>query len=399
MNILIVTPVYPPYARGGGGVVAEAIAHGLAKRGHEITVVSGYYPKKTLSERPHRNCEGEIEIIWIPLMRMMEARYPQLRGSLPPNLSSLALLKTIDYEEYDVIHLQSFGHLLIDYVNLVAKNPKKILTIHAFPKYVEKDGRASFPLKLLYGVYYRTLGKNTLKSAKTIATVSKFTAIECAERGIPENKIVVIENGIDLEKYKHVNYDELEQKFHLQKEDILILSISRVTWYKGYEYALKAIYKVVKATNKPIKYMIVGSLEDQHYYRNFRKQVEKLDLKNNVMFTGFISENMKLQALTRADIFLAPSLHEGFGLVVLEAMALGKPVIASNCEGFQCILEHMKTGKLVKPANSGEIADAIFLLLSNPSLQEKLSKNALSVVKKYDWVKRVKAYEDLYKQT
>lgn len=398
MKVLIVAPLYPPYARGGGEAVISAIARGLAKKGHEITVISGYYPKKTLSE-PHRNCEGEIEIIWIPLMRMMEARYPQLKNSLPPNLSSLAFLKTIDYGEYDVIHLCAFGHLLIDYVNLVAKNPRKILTVHAFPKYVEKGGGASFPLKLLYRAYYRTLGMNTLKSAKAITTVSKFTARECAERGIPENKIVTIENGIDLEKYKPVNYDELEQKFHLQKEDILILSISRVTWYKGYEYALKAVCKIVKETNKPIKYMVVGPIEDRDYYWNLKKQVEELSLKNNVIFTGFLDEKLKLQALTRANIFLAPSLHEGFGLVILEAMALGKPIIASNCEGFQCILEHMKTGILVKPASAEEIANAILLLLSNSDLQEQLSKNALSNVKKYDWAERVKAYEELYEQT
>lgn len=158
MKVLIVAPDYPPYARGGGGVVAQAIAHGLAEKGHEITVISGYYPKKTLSDRPHKNYEEEIEVIWIPLMKMMEARYPQLRGSLPPNPSSLVFLKTIDYEGYDVIHLQGFGHLLIDYVNLVAKNPRKILTVHAFPKYVEREGEAGFTLKLLYKIYFLDTG-------------------------------------------------------------------------------------------------------------------------------------------------------------------------------------------------------------------------------------------------
>lgn len=398
MKVLIVTPEYPPYACGGGGAVAQMIAQGLAKKGHKITVMSGYYPKKMLNERPHKNWDEEIGIIWIPLMRMMETKFPQLRGSMPPNPPSLLFLKTKDYAEYDVIHLCAFGHLLIDYVNLVAKNPRKILTIHAFPKYVEKGGGASFPLRLLYRIYYRTLGINTLKSAKAITSVSKFTARECVERGIPENKIVVIENGIDLEKYKPVNYDELEQKFHLQKEDVVILSISRVTWYKGYEYALKAIYEVVKASNKSIKYMIVGSIEDRNYYWKLSKQVEKLGLKNNVILSGFLNEKLKLQALSRANIFLAPSLHEGFGLVILEAMALGKPAIASNCEGFRCILEHMKTGILVKPANSEEVANAIRLLLSNPDMQEKLLKNAFSEAQKYSWKKVVERYEGLYER-
>lgn len=208
---------------------------------------------------------------------------------------------------------------------------------------------------------------------------------------------MVIENGIDLDKYKTVKYDEFEEKFHLGKEDVVILSIARVTWYKGYEYALKAIHKIMKATNKPIKYIIVGSIDEQNYYCNLRKQVEKLGLKNGAKFTGFLSHDMKLQALSRADIFLAPSLHEGFGLVILEAMALGKPIIASNCEGFRCIIDNTRTGILVKPASPEEIANAILLLLSNPNLKKKLSENAKRAVSSYDWRAVVEKYERLYK--
>jgi glycosyltransferase involved in cell wall biosynthesis len=396
MNILIVCPGYYPRDLGGGGIVAQAIAHGLAKRGNDVTIISGYHPEKTWGERPHKSCEGEVEIIWIPLMKLMTEKYPQLIGWLPPNFPSLAFLKTIHYERYDVIHLQGFGHLLTDYVNLIAENPRKILTIHAFPKYLEREGTGSLPLKLLYRAYCWTLGKHTLSSAKAITAVSKFTAEECVEKGIPKDKITVIENGIDLEKYTHVNCDELEQKFHLQKEDVLILSISRVTWYKGYEHAIKAIYEVVKATNKPIKYMNVGLIEDQNYYLRLRKQVEKLGLKNSVKFTGFLSHDMKLQALSRADIFLAPSLHEGFGLVILEAMALGKNIIASNCEGFRCILDNMRTGLIVEPGKSVEIANAILTLLENPGLGRKLSNNAYNEVRKYDWKTIIGKYEELY---
>lgn len=396
MKTLIVTPTYPPYARGGGGVVVQTLAHGLAKKGHETTVISGYYPKKTLSERPHRNCEGEVEIIWIPLMKMMEARYPQLRGSLPPNSPSLAFLKTIDYEGYNVIHLHGFGHLLIDYVNLVAKNPRRILTVHGFPKYVGKDGRAGFPLKLLYGIYRWTLGKQTLNSAKAITTVSKFVADECIKRGVPKSKVEVIPNGIELEKFKPVQSSELEEEFHLRDEDILVLSMMRISWQKGLGYALKAIHKVIETTNEPIKYMIVGPVEDRNYYSRLTRQIGKLGLKQNVIFTGFLSQK-RLQALARANIFLAPSLHETFGLVVLEAMALGKPVIASDCEGFKCILEHTKTGLLVEPGNPVEMANAILTLLEKPELGKRLSNNAYYEVKKYDWKAIIRTYEELYR--
>ena len=158
------------------------------------------------------------------------------------------------------------------------------------------------------------------------------------------------------------------------------------------------MHKVAEATGKSIKYLVIGSIEDQSYYLKLEKQIETLSLRNSVNFTGFLSHSMKLQALSRSNIFLAPSLHEGFGLVILEAMALGKPIVASNCEGFKHIVKNLTNGLLVEPANPEEMADAILLLLCNPDLQEKLSKNGLISVKKYDWVKRVKAYEELYKK-
>jgi glycosyltransferase involved in cell wall biosynthesis len=241
------------------------------------------------------------------------------------------------------------------------------------------------------------VGKYTLSSAKLVTTVSNFTAEECMKKGIPSWKIRVIENGIDLDRYKPVSYGELEERFHVGEEDILILSISRVTWYKGFEYALKAVKRVIEQTGKSVKYMVIGSLENQSYYFNLRKMVKELGLLGNVVFTGFLPHDMKLQALTRADVFLAPSLHEGFGLVILEAMAMGKPIIASDCEGFRCILEHMRTGYIVKPGDSEEIARAVCLLIDDPSLASELSKNALLHVGKYDWKRIVKEYVEAYK--
>jgi len=371
----------------------------LIKKGHKVTVISGYYSKKKPKEILYKYSHREIEIIWVPLLSILYKRYPQLKGSLPPNLSSMTYLKRMDYDKYDVIHLQGFGHLLIDFVNLVATNPRKILTIHGFPKYIEQNGGAGYSLKLLYKMYCETLGKHTLNSINVITAVSKFVAEECVKKGIPRNKINVIPNGINLKKYRPVYvYDELKEKFNIKNDDILVLSIARITWNKGFEYALEAIHRVMKATEKSIKYIIIGPIENKIYYSKLKEQIERLGLINNVIFTGFIPlySSLKFQALSRANIFLAPSLHESFGLVILEAMALGKPIIASNCEGIKCLLKHMKTGILVKPANSEDITNAILFLLINPDIQINLSKGAVSACIEYDLKNVVNTYEELY---
>jgi glycosyltransferase involved in cell wall biosynthesis len=388
-----VTPDFPQKIITGGGIVIERIAEGLFKRGHKVLVIAGY-PGKSFFQKPWREVKNNnYEILWIPLIPTLN---PKLKLSMPPTLPSLKYLKSIDYSKYDIIHLNGLAHLLIDCVNLIIKNPRKILTIHAFPKYVEEE--ASFFIKCIYKIYFQTLCKYTINSTKFITVVSKFTAEECLKKGIPANRLKVITNGISLKNYYHLPCDELCKKFNIKENDLVFLSISRIVWYKGIEYVLNALHKVLLETKIPIKYIIVGSIEDKNYYLYLTKLIRKLNLKDNVIFTGFLSHEMKLQALTRANLFIAPSLHEGFGLVILEAMALGKPIIASNCEGFRCIIKHMKTGILVKPASSEELAKAILFLLSNPKILDIFSMNTLLEVKKYDWETIIDDYENIYRQ-
>lgn len=390
----MVVPVYPPHSRGGGGRVVKELVEGLVKRGHHLDVISGYYPI-TFNEKPFKQKVNDTNIYWIPLFRLLEKLIPQLKWSLPPNPQSFSFLKKIRYENYDAIHFHGYGHLLIDSVNRLAHNPRKILTIHGFPKFFQAESSNWF-LYQLYRLYNHLVGKLILQSSSRITAISDFVAKECINTGINTQKLTVIENGIDLSKFQFTKYDELTDSYNIVDEDILLLSVSRLVWYKGFEYVLMALRIIQPLVERTIKYLIIGEPEDQMYYHTLLKCVKKLGLSKCVTITGFISEPKKLQALSRADIFIAPSLHEGFGLILLEAMAYGKPIIASNCEGFQTIVDNMNTGILVEPANAQKIADALIQLLENPKIRSQLATNALKNVKKFDWEERIKAYEILY---
>jgi len=392
-----VTPDYPPWSSGGGAKIARNLVCSLAERGHEVTVLTGYYEYRRKSVILVEQ-KDNVKIVWLPYsFAWLVKVIPPLRYSLPPSLRSVFHCARIRYEDFDVIHLFGFpSHLLVDLVAILARSRPKLLTIHAFPKYAEREGKASVFLKVLYRVYLQTIGRHVVNSAKVVTAVSRFTMEECIKNGIPKDKIVVIENGIDLNDYKPVQYSDLEAKFGINGGDILILSISRITWHKGYEYALKSVSAMVKKVDKPVKYMIVGPVEDPNYYLSLEKELERLGLRETVIFAGLVSHNLKLQALSRADIFLAPSVHEGFGLTILEAMAMGKPIVASDCEGFRTVVDHMKDGILVQPGNPEEMTDAILVLLTDPDTRDMLSKSALSKVREYAWQKRVTAYEELY---
>lgn len=392
MKILLVVPDFPPHSHGGGGVVYKTIAEKLVDRGHEVTIIAGYHGKRIEIRSEAGN--NRLKLVWIPLLTILEKKFPQLQDSLPPSLKSLYYLSRICYKEFDVVHLLAFGHLITDCVNLFARN-KKILTIHAFPKYFESKKTNIF-LRLLFNIYSRTLAAHTIRSAHIITTPTTFVAGECKRKYGQSEKIRVISNGIDLIKYSLTSCSDIERKFQIEKDDILIVSIARIVWHKGFEYALDALKTVSLTTQQRIKYIIIGSIEDENYYHFLEQRIKELGLQQNVVFTGFIDHALKLQALNRADIFLAPSLHEGFGLTVLEAMALGKPIIASNCEGFACILKDAYTGMLVNPANAKDIADSIVSLLHNSVLRRNLSKEARKEVQKYDWNTIVETYEGAY---
>jgi len=395
LKILLVAPDYPPYNQGGGGVVYKTIAQKMAQRGHTVTIIAGYYGKELRKEFVEEN-GSKMELLWVPLMSILTDKHPKFKSILPPKLRTFRHLIAVDYNDFDVIHLLAFGHFLTDLINLLARPHKKILTIHGFPKYVEQKGDANYFTKLFYKLYMKTLGHHTLKSTEIITVVTKFVAEECIKKGIEAYKLKIIPNGIDLDRYINVKYEMLDEKYNITKDDLLLLSIARIDWFKGFENAIESLHQLLKITNKTIKYMIIGAIEDKIYFSKLQELIEKKGIGNNVIFTGFINHSLKLQALSRADIFLVPSLHESFGIVNLEAMAMGKPIVASNLEGIACILDHMETGFLVKPAHPNELTKAITTLLARPDLMDKLSRNVNTEVKKYDWNVIVDKYEEIY---
>jgi len=394
MKILMVSPAYPPYSKGGGSIV-KAIVDGLINNGHEVAVIAGFFEGRF--KKPLRKKVGGAEIVWLPLYIPYENgffSYVGLRISMPPTLDSLMYIKkSMDFDEYDIVHLFAFPHLIVDSINLMLRNSKKVLTVHALPKYVNK-----YPVvKFLYKAYFNTIGRKTIRDSSLITAVSRSTFHTLVQAKVPREKLRIIPNGIYLDNYRKTKYDEFVTQFGIEDKDVVLLTISRFAWYKGFEYAIEAIYRLSKIHKRyPFKYVIMGEVEDPAYFSRIRKIVSDRGLEKSIIFAGFVNENLKLQALSRADIYLAPSLFEGFGLTVLEAMAMGKPVIATRTTGFRDILEHGKTAIIVSPKSSGEIVNSINLLLSDEVLKEYLVNNARRELKKYDWKNIISRYEKLY---
>lgn len=225
---------------------------------------------------------------------------------------------------------------------------------------------------------------------------SFYTNIVCISNGVYKvmsewqpryiNKLVVINNGIDLENFSYFNYQS-----KLEEEKLIVLSVGRLSKEKNYETAIRAISKI---RDENFEYWILGG----GYLESALKDlVVFLNLENKVKFFGFSTDVSSF--LRQSDIFLLTSLWEGFGMAVVEAMAVGIPVIVSNVLGVRELLdEKNQVGYLIDPTSEDEIAERLCELIKNPRIRVFMSRNGRKKAVNYSIKKVVNSYINLYKQ-
>lgn len=228
----------------------------------------------------------------------------------------------------------------------------------------------------------RTLKQNALRKASAIATVSNELKRQIKQNFSVSN-VTVLPMGV------------YAADFYMRQSKMpcegckTVLFVGRLEKIKGVKYLIDAM-KEINA-----KLIIVGD-------GSLRKELEKqaFNQERKIMFYGAVNHSQLPDIYASADVFVAPSITlengstEGFGLVLIEAMAAGIPVIGTRTGGIQDIIQDGKNGYLVEEKNSQEIAERVNQLLSNRQLHETISVNALNTALKYDWEK----IGDLYLQ-
>lgn len=194
----------------------------------------------------------------------------------------------------------------------------------------------------------------------------------------------------------------LIEKFGLNKNTYLIVSVGNITPRKGFHYLIKA-FAIVKRNFSNVKLLIIGDIfpHQMKYYYELKKLVKSLNLDDDVIFTGYIDHQELLTALSLADVFVIASLHEGTPVSILEAMAMERPVVATNVGGVSEQVISWHTGILVPPKNPEAIAKAIIYLLQNSNERIKMQKKARMWVKKMFSLEKCalmykKLYEDVF---
>ena len=226
--------------------------------------------------------------------------------------------------------------------------------------------------------------KKMLRRCDLILPVSHFTKEKMkALFGLPEEKFIVLNNCLDpfmelpLQKEKNPS---LLERYKIKKEQLVLLTVSRMAdteQYKGYDKVLQVLPALVNA-HKDIRYLLVGKYDAKEKQR-LDAIIRELNLGHVVVFTGLVPDEELAAHFNLGDIFIMPSEKEGFGIVFIEAMFYGIPVIAGNIDGSVDAICNGELGIGVNPNNNDEIIAAVHTIAANRSKHlpdhEKLEKH------------------------
>ena len=294
--------------------------------------------------------------------------------------------------DYEIVHTHTskagfVGRLAAKLAGI----PIIIHTVHGFAFHEE-----SRPLTLWF---YASLERIASHWCDKIVTVSEFHRKWALKLGIGnEEKVLAIPNGIPEERVvPKRSKEEIRKELNLTQE-IVILSTGRLAPQKGLEYLIKSIPILFSKVKKSFKVLLVGEGPLKSYLENL---IKTLGIEQYVKFLGFRNDIGNL--LSISDIVVLPSLREGLSIALLEAMAAGKPIVATNIGSNSEVIKDGVSGLLVPSKDHKALAEAVMKILLNPDLAKKLGNSARVVYQNYYTEDRmlneyVKLYKSLYKK-
>lgn len=300
--------------------------------------------------------------------------------------------KIINRDNLDLFH-NPFGYGLPNGI----KTKKILLTIHDVIPLYDYD-ELSFLQKQIYKL---SLGIS-IKLASEIVAISNFTKREILQKNsnVDESKIKVIHNGFDdLGKTVNLNqiFADLKRKFALPV--YYILYVGSATKRKNLLNLAKAFIILKKTHSIPHQLVFVSKMdrkETRIVYDKIKIELTEAGIKKEVVFTGYLEDNQKAAMINSCDFFISPSLYEGFGLPLLEAMSFGKAVLCSNIPPFKEICKDAAC--YFDPSDIDSICKSMAMLINDEQLKARIGQAGKIRSKLFSWEKMVDEYEKVYEK-
>lgn len=364
--------VFPYNIAKGGGVleIVVAMQAELAKRGHTAKILTP--EPRDLTDMP--DFQRKDHIIFVGSGADFKSPlHTTAQFSMAADTNGITQM--LEEEKFDLLHFHEPWVPMLSQQILSRSTSVNVATFHA---------------KLPETVMSRTLSKVVTPYTKMVLKqLDELTAVSEAAseyvRSLTDEPVSIIPNGIDLSKYKVMKQSGVNP-------GKTILYIGRLEKRKGVNYLLHA-YSLLVTKNPDVNLIIAGDGPD-------RETLEYLasDLNlGNVTFTGYVTDEEKLELLQEADVFCAPALYgESFGIVLLEAMATGLVTVAGNNPGYASVMQDIGSLSLVNPKDSEELCRRLDVMLHDENLRKLWKKWAAEQIPQYDYPRIVDQYLEIY---
>lgn len=323
--------------------------------------------------------KGGIQVFSEFLLQALQALYPHAHLSISlkndTDINSANIKNSPQIQTYYTGAIPSPFRTIFFALQLIwlaiAQKPDLVIMTHL------NFASIAFILKKIMGIKYIAIAhgieawdiqspilRKSIQSADLILAVSNFTRDRLyQEQGVSPDKIGILHNTFDAKAWEIKDKPpQLLEKYGLRNDQKIILTVSRLVeseQYKGYDRILEAL-PIIRQTIPDIHYIIVGKGGDRD---RIEQIIQHHNLQNHVTLAGFIPDQDLCSYYNLCDLFAMPSKREGFGIVYLEALACGKPVLGGNLDGAVDALCHGEIGVLINPENLSEIAETITNIL------------------------------------
>ncbi|MGE5403867.1 MAG: glycosyltransferase [Candidatus Saccharibacteria bacterium] len=286
--------------------------------------------------------------------------------------------------EYDLIHTHGTRANLVARMAAKKENKPVVTTFHSVLRYDYQSRWEAFFAKFLTRI--------TNNKSDYFIAISQAIKQDLCSMDISPNQISVIYNGIDTSRLvPESSPDEVRRTLNVPSGRVTIGSIGRLHPVKGQSYLLRAV-KEIAAKHPDILLLLVGEGPER---QSLEEQIYELEIERNVILTGFCPNVSDIYPLI--DLLCLPSVMEGMGLVLLEAMYFGVPVVATRVGGIPEVVRDSQDGLLVAPADHHELAKAIEQIISDTELAARLVANGHQRVDEFRVENMARQTENVYR--
>ena len=374
MRILHIIPYfYPAWAYGGTCRAAWELARALVRKGQSVVV----YTTDALDERSRSTPLSVIvDGVEIHRVRNLSNHLAWRRAFFPLGFGN-KLQKSL--RDADVVHLHEFR----SYQNAIAL-PYMVRTGVPFVLTAQGGlprimGRNS--LKILYD---RNFGARILSSAARLHALNELEREQFIDLGVDPQRIAILPNGVDLDQYQSLpSFTGFRARFDIPEEVPIILFLARVNKIKGVDFLVSS-FNMLREVYPDAILVIVGP--DDGYLQEVKHQVQVLGIEKQVRFTGYLDGDDKLQAYQAASVYVLPSAYEMFAITLLESLACGTPIIATDRCGLADFVRQNDLGSIVNYGDVKGLKNEIVRILGHPvDVERRADYGREYVLKHFGW--------------